>query len=436
MRSGLVHLRLWIVGMSLAGLVASQAAGLASDDGIIVERDEVAGSTTVIVPARNGRVSPDDVARGLALAGGLDADQIGRDFDVSRLDLRRRESRAAVRLLSAAIPNIRLDVIDHPATGEAALEIRIDRFDARQRLRYAKGLLREKLGGEPEGCGLVLDEGWEEKPADRAVVVLVHGYGATRRTLEGLHDVLAGRDWPCGTFAYPNDGPLKESAKLLAKELRGFRRQHPERRVAIVAHSMGGLIARAAIEDPGLDPGNVEELVMVSTPNHGTRWAELPGGLDYLEHLPPDPEKNLMAIFRGAVADGLNEARDDLKPDSRFLRELNSRPRNGEVRYSLILGTGGPCTAEGLAAIRQRVTRRLNESRTGRLVLPKVDELLGDLDEWENGKGDGVVAVERAKLDGVDDTLLLPIGHHTLSHGLSDPLYPAVRDAVVERVER
>ncbi len=151
MRSGLVHLRLWIVGMSLAGLVASQAAGLASDDGIIVERDEVAGSTTVIVPARNGRVSPDDVARGLAMAGGLDADQIGRDFDVSRLDLRRRESRAAVRLLSAAIPNIRLDVIDHPATGEAALEIRIDRFDARQRLRYAKGLLREKLGGEPEG---------------------------------------------------------------------------------------------------------------------------------------------------------------------------------------------------------------------------------------------------------------------------------------------
>jgi hypothetical protein len=134
------------------------------------------------------------------------------------------------------------------------------------------------------------------------------------------------------------------------------------------------------------------------------------------------------------MADGLNEARADLQPDSRFLRELNARPRNPAVRYSLILGTGGPMAPEQVADIRRRAAATLSDSRTGRLVLPKVEEFLAGLEEWESGKGDGTVAVARGRLEGVDDTILLPIGHHTLSHGSSDPLYPGLQDAILKRV--
>jgi hypothetical protein len=37
--------------------------------------------------------------------------------------------------------------------------------------------------------------------------------------------------------------------------------------------------------------------------------------------------------------------------------------------------------------------------------------LLSDIDELVEGKGDGVVAVERGRLEGVADTLVLPFGH-------------------------
>ena len=41
----------------------------------------------------------------------------------------------------------------------------------------------------------------------------------------------------------------------------------------------------------------------------------------------------------------------------------------------------------------------------------ELEALLGDMDELVEGKGDGVVAVARGRLDGVSDTLVLPFGH-------------------------
>lgn len=40
-----------------------------------------------------------------------------------------------------------------------------------------------------------------------------------------------------------------------------------------------------------------------------------------------------------------------------------------------------------------------------------LDALLADMEEIVDGKGDGVVAVKRGRLDGVDDIVLLPFGH-------------------------
>jgi pimeloyl-ACP methyl ester carboxylesterase len=58
--------------------------------------------------------------------------------------------------------------------------------------------------------------------------------------------------------------PVAESGRALAARLQGLRRQ----RVALVAHSMGGLVSRAALAHAGTT--HVERLVLLGTPNSGS----------------------------------------------------------------------------------------------------------------------------------------------------------------------
>jgi pimeloyl-ACP methyl ester carboxylesterase len=314
------------------------------------------------------------------------------------------------------------------------LSIRVEREESRAKIRRAKSLLRDLLAREVDVFAFTLDERWLEQPQDRPLIVLIHGYGAGTRSLAEFQAKLKQQHWPSATFSYPNDGPLAESGIRLAAELRQFREKYPLRPVVLVAHSMGGLVARVAVEDPNLDPGNVKRLILICTPNHGTRWAQVPSGFDVWEHLRQLPERSVPEVFRRSIADGLNEARSDLKPHSKFLRELNGRQRNPNVRYSLILGTEAPCSAAEIAELRGRVKRSLTQSQPGRIVLPKVDSFLEDFDELESGKGDWVVAVERGRLEGVPDTLILPITHWAFSAEQPQPGPQQLHDAILERL--
>ncbi len=71
------------------------------------------------------------------------------------------------------------------------------------------------------------------------------GFGVT------LHDY----DWRLG---------IEESGASLAGRLRA----HGARRLAIVAHSMGGLVSRVALSLPGTE--HVERVVLLGTPNLGS----------------------------------------------------------------------------------------------------------------------------------------------------------------------
>ncbi|MGH7201500.1 MAG: esterase/lipase family protein, partial [Planctomycetaceae bacterium] len=333
-----------ILATAVLSLLIAGAEAAASDDGLIVSRDEWNRTTTIVVPSEQGRLDWDDVFRGLARAGRFDDQAFSDEFDGRGLDLTKRRSRLAVRALSAAAPDVRMRVVEHPVTTEPALRIRLDRGDARSKVRRLKALIRERFATDDQSYGLRLDEGWDARPADLPLVLLVQGYGDSPESLGGLHGELVEHGFPCATFAYPNDGPLTEAAELLAAELHDFQEEHPDRNIAAVTHSMGGLVVRAVIEDSDLDPGNVSRLIMVCPPNHGSPWAELPGGLECWEYLQEEERDSLGNAFNASVSDGLNEARTDLKPGSRFLHELNARERNPNVHYSLLLGTGSPFT--------------------------------------------------------------------------------------------
>jgi hypothetical protein len=193
---------------------------------------------------------------------------------------------------------------------------------------------------------------------------------------------------------------------------------------------MGGLVARACVENPALAPGNVERLVMIAPPTHGTLLARFAVGTDLCEHFLKWKGGGPIDRVRAAIVDGLGEATEDLEPGSPFLARLNARPRNPRVEYSIFLGTGGKVQRWELDLARKAI-RYCGKIPFLDEPAAKLDRLLGDLDEIVRGAGDGVVAVKRGRLKGVADTVILPFAHLSVMGPAGGP---RVRKAVLERL--
>ncbi len=400
--------------------------------------DEESGITTVTVPAENGEVAWSDVIRALARSGRLD-DAVLQKLPEGHIDLNDPRGRFGLIGLNLVLPpEISISVRRDDAGAEPSLEITIDEPGLERRTRDIQRCLRERAAadaGNAEKYGMTLDEDWRQFEPSRPVVLLIHGYNSSATSLSELHAAVREAGHAVAVFVYPNDGPIEESADLLAAELRAFADAHPGRDVSIVAHSMGGLVARAVIENPELDPGNVRRLIMVATPNQGSQLACFPGGLDAGDHLTSRPDDGLPGLFRDAAADGLNESCHDMRPGSDFLKELNSRERNPEVRYSLLIGTGGPLSPESLDELRRILDAAAADNPLARLLRPRLREPLDDLDEVLVDEGDGAVAVKRARLEGVEDTELLEFSHLTITRAFDTPTGESLLNAILTRLE-
>ncbi len=197
---------------------------------------------------------------------------------------------------------------------------------------------------------------------------------------------------------------------------------------------MGGIVARACVEDTLYDPGNVDRLVLIAPPNRGTAIAHFAIGTDLWEHWLSRPDGGPWQRVHDSVVDGLGEAADELCPGSPFLTELNSRPRHPRIHYTVVLGTGARMSEAEMNWIRESVVGKLKNLPGAEDGADRLDAMLADLDELVEGKGDGVVAVARGRLDGVSDTVVLPFGHLSVT---GEPNTAAVRDvqaAVLERI--
>jgi pimeloyl-ACP methyl ester carboxylesterase len=277
---------------------------------------------------------------------------------------------------------------------------------------------------------LQLPADWEQSDPQQQLVLVVHGFQSSAQRFEPLAATFRANGLIAGTYSYPDDQPIASSAELLSRDLKKIGSSQPQRRIALVAHSMGGLVSRMVIEDPQLDPGNVSRLIMLATPNQGSLLARFAFGMDILDHAIPDAERSDVSRFYAAIEDGLSEAAVDLQPDSTFLHELNARGRNAKVHYTLFLGTGGYFTRRQVEELRAGLATAKSKSNVIGLFAPRIDETLADLDEVIRGLGDGVVAVKRGKLAGVDDTVVLEFSHLGAlqqTTGLdADPLYKMV----------
>ncbi len=413
-----------------------------ADPRIRVEHDPEAFTTKITIQAEGGRVAWSDVLRGLARARGFDdaaLEGLLPDGHFRFTGLWGRLVRGGLNL--GLRSNIRF-AVERPENeqDEPRLVIELDRAALLASRRRFKAWLREALLARREGresaeFGLKLDEQWDKTPTERNLVLLVHGLDSEPELVDSLLVTPRSEGFPCAVFRYPNDQPIADSAKLLSQELKELAQEHPGRRVSLLTHSMGGLVARAVIENSDLDPGNVGQLIMIAPPNHGSALARFRFGLEVWEHVARKDRRMEMETFYASIEDGLSEAAADLRPGSPFLRDLNARSRNADVEYTIFLGTGAWLTEDELTYLRYKLAAGGQRSRWARFFGPYADQWLADLDEVVAGKGDGVVSVERGRLEGVDDTLVLDFGHVGVLQTPGGDRANKVRQEVLKRLK-
>ena len=233
-------------------------------------------------------------------------------------------------------------------------------------------------------------------------VLLIHGLDDPGKVWMNLAPALARKNYNVWIMRYPNDQPIHDSALFLFDELRQMKQKGVDR-IAIVAHSMGGLVSREMLTSPDIlfwtsvaenKVPRVLALIMVGTPNHGSelarfrlfgeirdQWAQMTAGRGHW--------------LRG-ILDGAGEAKIDLLPGSKFLESLNARPNPKGVNMLIIAGIASPW---GRDEIENFVTTARNKIPDNRQEnLREIEIFLNSMTE---GLGDGLVTVDSTRLNGV-----------------------------------
>jgi pimeloyl-ACP methyl ester carboxylesterase len=408
----------------------------------------------IAVPAPEGRIQVADLLRAVLREGGLPEehaaygllDRIDWPLDLNDPAVE-RELRAINGVAGGAM---RIDVEPQ------RVSLTVDR-DAARVLRAGIERSLERWGQQltsalrgrrrPVGISLVAGGGAEIPLGAAAampprLVLLVHGLDEPGWIWDDMIAALLGRGHAVGVFEYPNDGPISEATDLLARELEELRRRGTQR-VDIVAHSMGGLVSRDVLTRPAYYGGDgagaegrlpaVDRLIMIGTPNQGSEMVRLRGMAELREQV--------VRVFReegawaDALADGAGEAGVDLLPGSDFLRRLNERPLPAHTRLTVVAGRMVPVDRERLGGLMQRLSAAAR--RAGIEIPADPDRALAAVEGVVDSVGDGLVTIESARLEGVEDQVVVQGNHHSIVHGLlggGEP--PPAVGIVLDRLDR
>ncbi|MBA3027673.1 MAG: alpha/beta hydrolase [Desulfobacteraceae bacterium] len=233
-------------------------------------------------------------------------------------------------------------------------------------------------------------------------VILVHGLDEPGKVWMNLAPALQENGFEVWLMHYPNDQPIRESAKFLFDQIHsGQSRLKSD--LILITHSMGGLVAREMLTSPELHTQDqtekdglpeVRQLIMVGTPNHGSHLAHFRVFAELREqifHMAKGEYHWLLPIL-----DGAGEAGKDLLPGSEFLETLNHRKNPENIKITVIAGVMSPLEKNDARQIIQSLSDKLSPG--GKAVFDtvanKVNSLLNEL-------GDGAVSLESARLSGM-----------------------------------
>jgi pimeloyl-ACP methyl ester carboxylesterase len=249
------------------------------------------------------------------------------------------------------------------------------------------------------------------------VILLVHGLDEPGGIWSDLAPTLAAEGYTALRFDYRNDDSAAASARELADAMRALKRAGVSR-VDIVAHSMGGLVARDVLTHPAAYAGaarghddlpDVHRMITLGTPNRGSVWANLAGVSDLREHMArwmsdPGEPRHLL----GFLVDGDGHAGDDLLPGSEYLAELNGRGLPKGVVITAVIAHMFDVDEDDL--------RWLTEAGPVRRVLGKenAQQVAGAVRGASSWLGDGVVCIDSAQSECIEDVVEVPANHRTM----------------------
>ncbi len=182
-------------------------------------------------------------------------------------------------------------------------------------------------------------------------VLLVHGIDGTPRDFATLIPSLDPKRYHAWVFYYPSGLPLDKLGKILALVVQKLAAVSPDMRLALVAHSMGGLVGRRA----------VNELCRSGKPEYLRVYASFDtpyGGV----------ESAAGAVKRGTE---LVASWVDIASGSPFLTRLHATPLPEDLPFQLFFGWGlqghhGPSPAgDGTIALASQLDPRAQAVATG-----------------------------------------------------------------------
>ncbi|NBX82339.1 alpha/beta hydrolase [bacterium] len=152
---------------------------------------------------------------------------------------------------------------------------------------------------------------WTRTASHRRPILLIHGIFHNKSAFFFLKQKLALKGWHHfrEVNLYTSVNSVARLAERVKSEVHQLREDYGTDQIDIVAHSMGGLVARYFIQKLGGEPW-VKNLITLGTPHLGTQWSKY----------------SLLSNLR------------DLHPESTLLKSLNALPPPAQTRVVSVSG--------------------------------------------------------------------------------------------------
>ena len=273
----------------------------------------------------------------------------------------------------------------------------------------------EEAAGKRLHHALRARESYRPNDPSRPTICLVHGINSSSGGFVHMIPWLEGAGYGIVFFDYPYNQRLDRSCEEFRADWLAFRERVGERRPwTVLTHSMGALLARSYIEGPGRRAGDVDSLIMIAPVNQGANVARIQPLWRMISGMKALGE-NRVSRAMAELSEGDGQSAKDMLPGSPFLNRLNRNPPNEAVAYHIIAGDAGVLSAED----RKQIESRLEDVARGSGFLAPLTRLAtGEvaplLDELTDGTGDGCVAVERTRIPGGPEPVILHANHAEL----------------------
>jgi pimeloyl-ACP methyl ester carboxylesterase len=191
---------------------------------------------------------------------------------------------------------------------------------------------------EEEGFGIYFLEPFSP---NKIPVLFVYGIGGSPQDWRTIFQKMDRKKYQVWFYQYPSGFHLDKSANALANSLVLLKQRYSFNQMAVLAHSMGGLVSRGAIQRAAnLAKTNfVTHFISISTPWGGHELAQR--GVKYMNYPVPSWQ--------------------DMVPGSAYQKEILSKPLPEGTRYDLIFsyksssGFGLPDENDGVVSVQSQL---------------------------------------------------------------------------------